>query len=369
MANLRPAAAPPRPIFNVVLAIRNWLLRLADRLVPAQVAMIDRIGGYYLVAAIHAAARLGLADQLVDGPRTPAELASRLGVDEELLGRLVRALASFGVFEATPDGRYRQNRLSATLVEGAPDSMRALSLFAGAPYHLRAWDGFVDVLRTGQGGFTRTHGVPLFDYLAKHPEDGASFAGAMVSLTAMDAPAMAAAYDFSALGRGAKVCDVAGGRGTLLAHILARHPHLRGVLFDEAVVVDSAGPLLASYGVKDRVEVVSGSFFEKIPEACAAYVLKDILHDWNDEKALQILKTVRAAMAPGARLLVIEMVVDGARERYFGNLLDLEMLVVMDGGRQRSKEQMRGLFEAAGLRLARVIPAASPTSIVEAIAT
>ncbi len=314
---------------------------------------------------LHAAAALGLADLVAGGPRGVVELAAATGVREEPLGRLLRALASFGWFERRPDGRYAQSRLSATLRAGATGSMRELALFVGAPYHLRAWDGFLDGLRSGGTAFVEAHGAPLFDYLAAHPIDAAHFDGAMVSLTQLDAPALAAAWRFGALPDGATVCDVGGGCGTLLAEILARHPSLAGVLFDDAKVAPRAAAFLAARGLAGRTRLAAGSFFDAVPAGCDVYLLKDILHDWDDERALAILRTVRAAMKPGARLLVAEMLVDGGGERDFGALLDLEMMAI-PGGRQRSEDELSSLLARAGLRFERVVPAACPASWVEA---
>src|SRR5581483_10709612 len=280
-ASLKAAAAPPRPIFRIVVALRNLLLRLADRLVPAQVPVLERLAGYYQLCAVHAAAELKVADRLAAGPKRVDELASAVGAKPELLERLLRALASYGMFARLPDGRWAQNRLSRVLLDGAPGSLRELAMFVGSSYHLRAWDRFAENLSSGDHAFAAEHGGGLFEYLASHADDAAHFDGAMVALTTMDAPALAAAYDFGALGDG-KLCDVAGGRGTLLAAILQRHRRLRGVLFDDAKVVAAAGPLLRAHGVADRIEVVGGSFFEKVPPDCAAYLLKDILHDWDD---------------------------------------------------------------------------------------
>jgi C-methyltransferase len=364
-APVKLGGAPPPAIFRAVVALRNWLLRLADRLVPAQVALIDRLGGYYLLHVVHAAAELKIADELASGSKSTPDLARAVGAAEEPLERLMRALASYGVFARGEGDRWENNRLSFALVSAAPGSMRDLALFVGSPYHLGAWHAFVGSVRSGAGAFRATHGRGLFDYFQDHPQDGARFDGAMVALTNMDAPALALAYPFSALGD-AKVCDVAGGRGTLLANILARHPRLRGVLFDDEKVVAGAPPLLKAYGIADRTEVVGGSFFERVPGGCAVYVLKDILHDWDDERAVAILKVVRAAMGPASRLVVAEMVVDRVEDRYFGTLLDLEMLAIMDGGKQRSAAQFRALFAAADLELTRVIAAGSPTSLVEA---
>lgn len=361
----KPDSAPPPFVLRLVIRLRNFLFRWTDRLVPARIALFERTAGFFNLYAMYAAARLGIADLLADGPKSPADLARATDSKPEYLARLLRMLASIGIFELLPDGRFRQNRLSETLRTDTPGSMRPLVMFTGSPVHLQAWMRFFENVKNGENAFQAAHGTSLFEYLGAHPDLGAHFNAAMVSLTRIDAPALAAAYDF----RGKKVCDVAGGHGTLLATILARHRDARGVLFDEAHVIAGAPPLLSRFGVEGRCELAAGSFFEKVPPDCDVYILKDILHDWDDEKATAIVKTLRASMKPGARLLVAEMVVDCEQERFPGNFLDLEMMAITNDGKQRSEEQFRALFERAGLRFVRIIPAASPTSFVEAVAT
>lgn len=364
---VKPPKAPPPFIVRIVVAFRNWLFRLTDSLVPAQVAMIERIGSYYLLHALKAAVHLQISDHLIGGPKNKRELALVTGAQEEALSRLMRALVSYGVFEFK-NGKFYQNRLSSVLRDSFPGSLRELTLFVSSPYHLHAWDNFVENVLSGKNAFLSTHGTGMFDYLNKNPKDASHFAGAMVSLTEMDAPTLAASYNFGKLGNGSKICDVAGGRGTLLATILAQHKNILGVLFDEDSVIKTASEFLRTYGIESRVKLISGSFFQSVPSGCSAYILKDILHDWDDDHATAILKTVRAAMEKGGVLLVAEMVVDEPSERYFGTLLDLEMLAIMDNGSQRSLRQFQELFNKSGFKFSKLVLTASPTSFVEAIA-
>jgi hypothetical protein len=200
-----------------------------------------------------------------------------------------------------------------------------------------------------------------FDYFQSHPEEGEIFNDAMTSLSRMAAPAIAEAYDF---GRFGKLVDVAGGHGLLLTTVLRRYPALHGILFDLPEVVAGAGGAIRAAGVEDRCEIAAGDFFRAVPEGADAYMLKSIIHDWDDERAAAILRTCRRAMAPGGRVLVVEMLVPPGNEPGFSKLLDLEMLAI-PGGRERNAEEFRDLFAAAGFELTAVAPTRSPMCVIE----
>lgn len=358
-------APPPRVFYRAASWLRALLVRATRLLVPAPVALYEQLTGVWQTEMIYAAAQLELADRLAEGPRSAAELADDTRADADALERLLRALSAVGIFARGRDGRYRLNRLAEPLRRDAPASLRDMVLYGGSPHSMAAWRRFVDVVRTGRDGYTLALGKPLFDYLAEHPDEGERFGGAMVCMTRLEAPALAAGYDFAAF---ARLCDVGGGRGALLGAILARHRRLSGVLFDDARVVAGAGETLDGWGVRARCELVGGSFFVEVPAGCDGYVLKEILHDWDDARACAILATVRRAMRPGARLLIVEMLlVDDARP-HPAKLLDLQMLTATHRGRQRTRAQFDALLAQTGFRLARVVGLATPSSIVEAIA-
>ena len=241
---------PPRIVLTMITGLRNVLNRLVQRTVPAPVAMVEIVFGFFTVPMVRAAAKLDIAEHLARGPLTAEELASATGANPAALTRLMNTLVSIGVFTRGRDARYRLNALGQTLRADVPGSMRDLVIFCFDPWHVKAWGAFSDTVRTGKNGVELVHGKELFDLL-DGTEEGRTFDGAMVSLTQLDAPAHARAYDFSSVRH---VCDVAGGKGTLLAHVLALHPHLQGILFDQPKVVAGAGPLLESWGVTDRVK-------------------------------------------------------------------------------------------------------------------
>ena len=344
------------------LALFTMLQRAAEALIPAPLATMLRISGFWQTQLIHVAARLDIADRVAKGAKTAAELAKETGANEDALHRTLRALVAFGVFTMDSEGRVGNNRLSETLRKGGVASMHDVAEHFGSRASVSAWADFERTVMFGEPAFHRVHGASLWDWLGTHDEESRAFAGAMTSLTEQDAPSIASSY---AWGRHARICDVAGGRGTLLAEILVQHAEARGVLFDEAHVLEVAGPYLAARGVDARVERVAGSFFTSVPAGCEAYVLKDILHNWDDARALTILANVRRAMKGESVLLICEILVERFSTLLPGPLVDVQMLNVCDGGRQRSEGEMRALLASASLRLKRVHGTPMPISIVE----
>ncbi|HEV7518939.1 MAG TPA: methyltransferase [Thermoanaerobaculia bacterium] len=356
---------PPRLAVGLVLGLRRLLLWAADALVPPQLALFDRIVGLGATQVIRAAVRLRLPDLLEEAPRTAAELAAATGADPDALHRTLRGLVTFGIFALGRDGRFRNNRLSRALRAGVPGSLRSYALYFGSSSNVQAWADFDRTVETGGNAFERVHGATIWDWFDAHPEERETFAGAMGELTALYAPAIAGGYPFAEVRR---LCDVGGGRGTLLAEVLLRHPHLSGVLLDGAGVLDTARPYLAGRGVLGRVELAAGSFFAAVPAGCDAYLLKNVLHDWDDGRCRVILDCCRRAMTPGTRLLVVETVVEADSVRDLGPLSDLQMMVVCVDGRERSRAELARLFAECGFALRRVVVTASPMSVVEGVA-
>ncbi len=354
--------AAPRPIVRAVLKLRTELLRLADAIVPPQVALLDELAGVGRSVSLHVVAKHRIADHLAGGPRSKDELASATGLRPELLERVMSALVAAGFFVRGGDGRYENNRLSSALVSGREGSMRAMAEYFADPMNLLSWAKLDEALVTGEAPFERVHGKSIWAHFAEHRDKGETFGQAMSELTAIDAPTIAAGHDF---GRYGTICDVAGGRGTLLSAILAKHPRPRGILFDEAHVLEEARGFLAARGVEGRVERVPGSFFEHVPAGADAYLLKDILHDWDDERCVAILRRVREAMGPRARVLVCELPIDHQSPEFPAPISDLQMLVVCSGGRQRSEGELRSLFRRADLTLEAVHHLALPMAIFE----
>ncbi|MGH3595282.1 MAG: methyltransferase [Mycobacterium sp.] len=353
---------PPARLARAIERVRHHVYRLHQRLAPAPVVMMEMILAGWMSQAITAGAELGVADALADGPQPVDELADRVGADPDALARLLRALASRGVFGQRRDGRYELNPLAYTLRRDAFLSMAGAARLYGSRQHREHWSLLADSVRTGKPVIPALRGMELFDYLAQEPELGELFNQAMTSGSELAVTPVVAGYDFSGY---PTIVDVGGGHGRLLAAIVAATPNARGVLYDLPQVVAGAPALLADHGVSDRVRIAEGSFFDSVPGGGDAYILKNVIHDWPDEKAGQILRNVHAAARPGATVLLVELVIPEHNREFIGKWLDLEMLLCL-AARERTAAEYRGLLEQAGFRMTRVVPTASPFSVVEA---
>jgi hypothetical protein len=331
---------------------------------PPTVAILQMLTGKWISQSISVVASLGIADHLGDTPMTARELAALAGAHEGALHRVLRALASVGVFAEEAPGRFRHTPLSSALRADAPGSMRSMAIFFGDRPTWNAWGELEHSVRTGEPSFEKVFGAPYFEYNAAHPESSCHFNAAMTGFSIQEVEAIHAAFDFSSV---RTLVDVAGGQGALLTSALLRSPAQRGILFDQPAVIEGAREGIARAGLAERCELVGGSFFEAIPEGADGYMMKHILHDWNDEDAAAILKNVHRAAAPGAKLFVIDAVIEPGNEPGFAKLMDLEMLVLYDGGRERTLAELEALFTASGFALERVVPTASPAAVVEAV--
>ncbi len=356
------ATMPPAKVARVVEWIRHQLYRLNQRLVPAPAAMMEMIIATWASQAIAAAAELGVADALADEPLSIDELAAKVGADADALHRLLRALIGRGVFVRRHDGRYELNPLGRTLCSDAPMSMAWAARFYGSQEQRERWTRLVDSIRTGRSVVPVLHGKESFDYFAEYPQHAELFHRTMTSISELTDASVVAGYDFSAY---PTIVDVGGGHGPLLATILAAAPASQGVLYDLPVVVLDAPKLLCKHDVADRVRIEAGSFFDDVPCGGDVYVLKNIIHDWPDEKAVQILRNVRAAAGPRATVLLIELVIPDHDRDFPGKWADLEMLLNL-AARERTAAQYRNLLSKAGFRMTRVVQTASPLSLVEA---
>ncbi len=329
---------------------------------PPEVILTQIAFGALLTQALYVAAKLGVADLLAAGPRPVAELAAATETHERSLYRVLRSLASAGVFAEVAPKTFGQTPLSERLRTDAPGSMRNGAIFMGEGWHFNVWANMLHSVRTGAPAWGHTHGSEVFEYFARNPEQAEIFNGAMTDMSVGTAPAVVEAYDFSGFGT---LADIAGGPGYLLAQILKANPKLSGVLFDVAPVVEGAASLLEREGVSGRVERVAGDFFRAVPRA-DAYIMKHIIHDWDDERATLILRNINEAMGEDDRVLIVETVVPEGNEPHYSKVLDLEMLV-SPGGIERTAEEYAELLAGAGLKLSRIVPTRSPFSIVEAV--
>jgi hypothetical protein len=324
--------------------------------------------GDWLAASLHTAAVLGIADLLAAGPRAADALARATRTDPDALRRLLRMLAAHGVFAEREDGWFEQTEVSTLLRGDAPGSLRAILLMYGSDVWRAPWDRMLHSIRTGETAFSQVHGAEVFEYMKRDGEFAATFNRAMTEGSARLAAEIVAAYDFSGF---KLVVDVGGGQGWLLSAILQAAPAARGILVDLPHVVESARALLGERGVAERCELVGGSFFESVPGGGDAYVMKWIIHDWNDANATRILRVVRAAIPPAGRLVVFdrvlpERVTGGDPVHQSSTLADLNMLVNVTG-RERTEAEFRTLFTAGGFALSSARSLPSGLGIVEGV--
>jgi hypothetical protein len=322
----------------------------------------DRIMGFRVTQMIHVAAKLRLADRLAAGPRSPADLAGAVGAEPLALRRLLRALASLGIFAEDATGDFALTPQAELLRSDVQGSLRDIALLYGEDWLWETYGAMLHSVRTGAPAFTKIHGQPLYGYLHEHPRAAAQFNAAMSGFSSQETAAILEAYDF---GAARNVVDIGGGQGALLAGLLRAHPHLTGTLFDLPSVVAGATQLLGEAGIAERARALTGDFFDEAPSGGDLYVMKSVLHNWDDCDAGRILATCRAAMGADARLLVIERVIPPANEAAEAKLFDINMLVVA-GGRERTAEEYRALFRQSGLQLERVAATRSPLSVIVA---
>ncbi len=323
--------------------------------------MSQLIVGFASSMAISVAARLRIADLVSEAPKTVEELAAATRSHAPSLRRLLRYLASFGVFEEDASGKYRNTPMSETMRCDHPQSVRSGAIMCGSGPFWKSWGELYETVLDGETAFNRIFGAPMFDYLKTHPEDAAIFNAAMTGGSTLALSAIPAAYDFS---RFERIVDVGGGHGTLIAGILSANPRPRGVLFDLPQVVADVSASMRTAGVDDRCEVVGGDFFKSVPEGADCYVIKGVIHDWSDEHALKILRSCRRAIRRDGTLLLLERLLKPANQPDPARYMDLNMMVLMTG-RERTESEFRALLAEAGFFLTRVILTRVPWSIIE----
>jgi hypothetical protein len=331
---------------------------------PPDAQLMQLISGAFVSAAVYAAAKLGIADLLADGPRTASSLAAETGMDERSLYRLLRSLASVGAFKESEGRTFANTPMTETMRSDAPRSTRDMAIWIGAPDHWKVYGDLLYSVRTGKPAWDHVHGEPVFPYLFNtNKELGEIFNRAMTSYSHQSIGPLLASYDFS---RAATIADIAGGYGHLLAAVLAANPNAKGILFDLPAVLEGAPEMLKSYGVSDRVDLVAGDFTVEIPVVADIYILKHIIHDWYDETNQAILRNIRSSMPDDGKVLIIEAVVPEGNDPHFSKIIDLEMLM-SPGGVERTPTEFEELLSDSGFRITRIIPTPGMMSIVEAV--
>lgn len=333
-----------------------------DNSPQGQVAQM--LTGYWVSQMVYVAAKLDLAGLLQAGPRSSDDLAQSTRTHPRSLYRLLRGLASLGVFAEGQSRLFSMTPKAEALLEGAPGSQRAMALMTGEEHYL-SWSELLHCVETGQTGFEKIYNMRPFDYLPLHPEQGAIFDAAMTSVHGRESPAALAAYDFSTIG---VLADIGGGNGSLISATLEKHCKLRGILFDMPSVIERSRANIKQAGLDARCQCLAGNFFESVPSGADAYMLRHIIHDWDDAESTTILRNCRNALGtnPTGRVLVLETVIPPGNDPMFGKLLDLNMLVI-PGGLERTETEYRELFAVSGFRLNRIVPTTTEISVIEGL--
>lgn len=334
---------------------------------PASPAMAlnQMIWGTWISQSIYVAAALGIADLLEDGAKSAEELAQATHTQSSNLYRILRTLASVGIFTEVAPRQFALTDMAHYLRSDVPGSLRAVSMMLSDEWHWNSWGDILHVVKTGQAPMQHLYQVDsTFDYLDQHPESRNIYNRAMNGWSKICHSAVVDAYDFSGI---QQITDVAGGYGSLISSILLANSELQGVLFDQPHVVADAAAFLEKASLGDRCKPIGGNFFESIPSGSDAYIMSHILHDWSDEECVQILKNVRQSIAENGKLLVVEMVVPTSNEFSFSKWMDIDMMIMYPAGRERTEAEFCEMFQAAGFRLTRVVPTTAPVSVIEGV--
>jgi O-methyltransferase len=356
--------SPPAWLARIVRGMHRWLSSMRRAILPPQLYLLELSTALWTAQCLNVVARLDVAGHLSRGPRSAQQLAGELGLHAPSLYRVLRLLCAYGVFREDRSGAFSLTPIGRRLRADVPDSARAMLVYNGQPWQTEPYAQIEYTLRTGKPSFDQIFGAPFFDYAASRPDVAKIFDDAMTSVASLHAAAVTGAYDFRGI---SMLADIGGGNGMFLSHLLTEHPHMRGILFDLPHTATAAAAALAQSGVGDRCSVETGSFFDRVPENADAYLLSHILHDWDDARCRAILRSCRRAMRPDSRLLVVDVVLGRADNRFAqGILADIQMLLVLSG-RERTEPEFRELLESEDLVIQRIIPTSAPESIVEAV--
>src|SRR5690349_19091388 len=326
--------------------------------------LFQMVIGKWISQALGTVVEIGVPEQLAKGARRCSDIAREAGVSEDGIYRLLRALASLGLFVESADRRFKLTGMGQLLRSDHSESLAGYARFTAHDITWRPWGRLGYSVKTGMPAFDHVFNASIFEHFSRNPEAAAVFDGAMTSISATEARATSDAYDFKGV---ETLMDVAGGHGLLLATVLGRHKKMRGVLFDLPHVASGAAATFARAGITGRVRIESGDFFSELPSGADAIIMKHIVHDWDDDSATRILQACHRALGTRGKVLIVDAVVPTGNTPHYGKLLDLEMLALTPRGRERTKAEFTALLRGAGFRLARIVPTAGPLSVVEAV--
>ncbi len=326
--------------------------------------LMQMISGYWIAQSISAVAKLGIADLLKENPKSCDELATITNSNSSALYRLMRGLAGVGIFSENAEQQFSLTPLAEYLCTDHPQSLKATSIMLGESPHYQPWGKLLYSIKTGKPAFDDYFDMPVFEYFKSHPEDAEIFEQAMNSFSYSEEAAIMTSYDFSPF---KILVDVGGGYGEMLGTLLQKYPDNKGILFDEKYVIDHCDSTLEKHGITNRCQKVSGSFFAEIPTGGDAYLLKHIIHDWDDQRSIKILKNCRKVLPDHGKILVMEMVVPHGNKPSAAKMLDLNMLVMCPGGKERTEEEFKTLFAQSGLKLTKIVRTSEDICIIEGV--
>jgi precorrin-6B methylase 2 len=355
---------PPVPVMNVITGIRNFFYKLAKRLTPPQVWMMNHAENLWLLKGLVTALEMNIAEHIRDGKNTLNQLAANTQSHPDALFRLMRMLCAHDIFKLSKKGIYCLTPWSKVMLEGDKDSVKDFLLGHLGKLHYELFSEMDYTVKTGINASQKLFNKDIFTHVHDTPEEHERFIKGMSNTSELFAPVLLSTYNFSPFSH---IVDIGGGHGSLLCHVLTKYDRLKGTLFDSEHVVERATVNIESYGLKDRINIVGGNFFQSIPEGANLYIMKHIIHDWNDIDSIKILKNINKAMPAGSKLLIIETIIRNDNNYSFGKMLDILMLVITKDGRERTLDEFKVLFEKSGFAIKRVIPTITPFSLIECV--
>jgi len=352
---------PPVWFIKGLNAIRHWLLLLNRKLFPANLVLYEQFQYFWLLPCLRVAAELDIAGLIRDKPLTISELAEKTGTNQEYLFRIMRALTGNGVFKLRKDGKYVNSPMSKALVDGK-GSLRYVIMQHLGSFNWSAFNELGYSVRTGEDAVQKVYGKRIYDYLAENREESVIFDRSMTNLTELAIGPVLSVYDFSKCNT---IADIGGGEGLLLSAILFKNPGIKGILFDLQEGLSGAQGVVNKYKVADRIKIIPGSFFESAPVGAEIYILKNILHNWSDEDCIRILKNIKEVLPENGKIVILEMIIEEDNKPSFGKLIDIQMMVFMKKGKERTRQEYKDLLAKSRLKVNRIIPTISPLSLIE----
>jgi hypothetical protein len=352
---------PPVWFIRLLNSFRQALIGLSKRMYPANVVLSENIQNFWILSCLRVVAELNIAEILKDGPKTIDEIAIISGTHGESLHRVMRALASQGIFKKTRDNRFANTSFSKPLIDGKGSLRHMIMQHLGQVN----WSVFNEVLytvKTGNDAFSKVMGARTYEFLAKHEKESSTFDRSMTELTDFSIEPLLNSYDFSGY---KTIADIGGGEGLLLANILFKHKNTRGVLIDLPAALKDAHAIFEKYGVTDRARIIPGNFFDSMPVVADAYIIKNIIPNWGDDEGVSILSNIRKVLPDNGKILLIEMVIDEGNLPSYGKVIDIQMMVCMHAGKERTLNEFRSIIEKAGLKIKKVVPTIAPFSVIE----